>query len=270
MDRHEELGSFLRNSRLRLASEQPGTPTVLPGRPTPGQALIALLAGIGAARYALIEDGLVAQVSEGELEALGRVLNLEDSDREMLFRIAGQVRPARVPQDVTRIAGPLKRVLDAMLPSPAYLIDRHWNLLAVNDTARKAFGYDERDYNCLVSFFLNPEHRAAFRRIDTVAPGIVARFRADAQHHPDDEVFGRLVGDLATASEEFAELWKRSEALEEEDGIRVLTHPDTGDLVLEYTTLLLPNRPGDRLIVHTPKPGTGTRERLALLAGPIS
>jgi hypothetical protein len=44
-----------------------------------------------------------------------------------------------------------------------------------------------------------------------------------------------------------------------------IRHPDAGELIFEGTLLPLADRPGCNLVLHNPRPGTGTRERLEQL-----
>jgi hypothetical protein len=69
---------------------------------------------------------------------------------------------------------------------------------------------------------------------------------------------------LHGASEEFAELWARHEvAVRRHSRMRVV-HPVIGPLDLDCQVLLAPE--GDqRLVLHTPPPGTDAGDRLALL-----
>jgi MmyB-like transcription regulator ligand binding domain len=59
------------------------------------------------------------------------------------------------------------------------LQDRYWNLLAVNDATRTVFGYNATDHNCLITFFTNTRYRDLNVHWASVAPGVVAAFRAD-------------------------------------------------------------------------------------------
>jgi hypothetical protein len=55
----------------------------------------------------------------------------------------------------------MQRLLDAWTPRPGYIRDRHRNFTAVNEAARRAFGYGYTDHNCLVSYFTNARYRGS-------------------------------------------------------------------------------------------------------------
>ncbi|RSM96599.1 hypothetical protein DMB42_47920 [Nonomuraea sp. WAC 01424] len=49
------------------------------------------------------------------------------------------------------------------------------------------------------------------------------------------------------------------------EGVKVVHTPETGEPIFEYRSLSLPDRPGHRLMLHTPQPGTATGARLSEL-----
>lgn len=240
-------------------------------RRTPGlrREEVAVLAGVGVSWYTWLEQGRDIQVSGAVLDAVSAALRLDEPEREHLYRLAGLNPPPRRDAEEAPLEGELLRVLEAWSPRPAYVIDRHWYFAAVNDVAREVFGYAVEDDNCLIAFFTSPRHRAAFRNWAETAPGVVRQFRSDAARHPDDTEFGRLAERLRKESPEFAELWARHEVGDERHGTKVITHPRVGELVFEFTSLPLPDRPGHRLVLHNPRPGTATEERLSLVVADL-
>lgn len=226
--RREELRDFLRTRRARLSPEDVG----MPGggrRRTPGlrREEVAVLAGVGVSWYTWLEQGRDIQVSGGVLDAISGALRLTTAERSHLYLLAG-LNPPPAPAVDAPLGPRLHRVLDAWSPRPAYVLDRHWNFAALNDAARAVFGYSDQDGNCLVAFFTNARHRAAFDHWARVAPDVVRQFRADAARYPDDPEFARLSAELCAASGDFAELWARHVVGEVSQGDRVITHPEVG------------------------------------------
>ncbi|WP_245719959.1 helix-turn-helix transcriptional regulator [Nocardia uniformis] len=270
MGRRDDLRDFLRTRRARLAPADVGLPDAGPRR-TPGlrREEVAVLAGVGVSWYTWLEQGRDIRVSAQVLDAVGGALRLDAYERAYLYRLAGLNPPSADTAAIGALDPELHRILDAWLPRPAYILDRHWGLAAVNSTAREVFGLSDRDHNCLVAFFTSSRYRAAFTRWEEAAPDVVARFRADAGMHQEDPVFHRLVDQLSTASDEFARLWAEHDVTELGRGSKYITHPYAGELVFEYTRLPLPDHPGHHVVLHNPVPGTGTQERLgSLLRGP--
>jgi transcriptional regulator with XRE-family HTH domain len=238
-------------------------------RRTPGlrREEVAVLAGVGVSWYTWLEQGRDIKVSDSVLDAISAALRLSQIERAHLYRLAGlnpppPDHPVRAPQDAV-LTPELQRVLDGFLPSPAAVLDRCWNWHGFNCAARVTFGYDEgRDHNCLVSFFTNARYREALESWDDKARSIVGQFRADAARFPEDPEFERLARDLSAVSPEFAELWTGHEVSEDVGGHKAVNHPDLGELAFEYTVLPLPGRPGFRVCLFNPKPGTRTGAKL--------
>ncbi|MFD0687393.1 helix-turn-helix transcriptional regulator [Actinomadura fibrosa] len=264
--RRDEMRDFLRTRRARLAPADVGMPDV-GRRRTPGlrREEVAVLAGVGVSWYTWLEQGRDIKVSGDVLDAIARALRLDEAEREHLYLLAGLNPPRAAAGPAVPVTPELLRVLDAWSPRPAYIRDRHWNFVAINDAAREVFGYGDIDHNCLVSFFTNVRYRSTNTRWAASAPGLVARFRADAARYPDDPEFARIAADMAAASPEFAELWARHEVSTETRAVKAIRHPEAGEMTFEATLLPLADRPGQSMVLHNPRPGTGTQERLEKL-----
>lgn len=264
--RRAELREFLRSRRERLSPVDVGLPPA-GRRRTPGlrREEVAVLAGVGVSWYTWLEQGRDIKVSGEVLDAVGRALRLEPVERAHLYRLAG-LNPPQAPSAPSLPASPeLQRLLDAWSPRPAYVRDRHWNFTAFNDAARAVYGYGDTDHNCLVSFFANDRHRVLHPQWAEVAAAAVAGFRADAARYPDDPEFERIAGELASVSPVFAELWARHDVGEHAKAVKAVDHPEAGALVFDATLLPLPELPGHHLVLHVPRPGTGTEARLEKL-----
>ncbi|RSN71362.1 helix-turn-helix transcriptional regulator [Actinomadura sp. WAC 06369] len=264
--RRAELRDFLRTRRARVTPADVGMPSG-GRRRTPGlrREEVAVLAGVGVSWYTWLEQGRDIKVSEDVLDAVARALRLDRAEREHLYLLAGLNPPRAAAGPAVPVTPELRRLLDAWSPRPAYIRGRHWDLVAINDAAREVFGYGDTDHNCLVTFFTSMRYRRQHLHWEAAAPGVVGRFRADAARHPDDPEFARIVADLGTVSPEFAELWARHEVSTGAQAVKAVLHPEAGELVFESTLLPLADRPGQDLVLHNPRPGTGTEERLERL-----
>ncbi|GAA0947619.1 MULTISPECIES: helix-turn-helix transcriptional regulator [Streptomyces violaceusniger group] len=265
-DRRTELREFLRSRRARVSPADVGMPDG-GRRRTPGlrREEVAVLAGVGVSWYTWLEQGRDIKVSEQVLDAIARALLLGSAERAHLYRLAG-LNPPQTPSAPSAAPSPeVRRLLDAWSPRPGYVRDRHWNFTAVNDAARVVFGYGDSDHNCLVSFFTNARYRVLHRNWAETATDVAAAFRADAARYPDDPEFGRIAADLAADSPEFAELWARHDVAEHTSAVKAVDHPDAGTMIFDATLLPLPEHPGHHLILHNPRPGTDTQQRLEAL-----
>lgn len=262
--RRDELRGFLRTRRARLGPADVGLPQT-GRRRTPGlrREEVAFLAGVGVSWYTWLEQGRDITVSDSVVEAISRALRLSDSERVHLYLLAGlNPPPTRAATPPTPAA--LQRLLDSWMPHPALIRDGHWNFLAHNKSADQVFGYGEHD-NCLVTFFTSSTYRARHQAWGMAARNLVAELRARMARNPDDPVFPELVERLHASSDEFTALWSRHDVHTEPEITKPIDHPDAGLLVLECTTLTLPDHPDLRVILYTPKAGTDTEDKLARL-----
>ncbi|MUN36870.1 helix-turn-helix transcriptional regulator [Actinomadura litoris] len=263
--RRDEIREFLRSRRARLTPEDVGM-AAGGGRRTAGlrREEVAVLAGVGVSWYTWLEQGREINVSAEVLESVSRVLRLDGAEREHLYLLAGLNPPKAAPVE-REVPDGLRRLIEEWSPRPAYVIDRHWNLVAVNRAAEVVFGYGAGDHNCLVSFFTNARLRSTVRHWRDAARAIVGQFRADAARYPDDPEFERLAADMRAASPAFAELWAEHHVGSAAQGVKAVLHPSAGELLFEYTTLPLTDLPGHRLMLHTPAQDGTTPSRLTAL-----
>lgn len=264
--RRDQLKEFLRAKREALRPADVGMPDA-GRRRTPGlrREEVAVLAGVGVSWYTWLEQGRDIKVSGAVLDAVARALRLDETERTHLYVLAGLNPPEPAGQPGAPVSGQLRGVLTAWMPNPAHVLDRHYNLVAMNDAARWVFGFDDDVRNCMVAFFTHPIYRGRFTAWQEFAPDMVADFRAGAARYPDDPVFGRIAEELCAASPEFAGLWGRPDVRSRSQGIKAITHPEAGDLVFEYSLLRLPDRADLNVVLHTPHPDTDTGGKVASL-----
>ncbi|RJQ80425.1 XRE family transcriptional regulator [Pseudonocardiaceae bacterium YIM PH 21723] len=245
-DRREQLQEFLRSRRARLMPVDVGLP---PGtrRRTPGlrREEVALLAGVGVSWYTWLEQGREITVSAGVLDAIARTLRLTEPERVHLYLLAGLNPPILRPPGVAAPPPEIRRLVDGWAPNPALLLDRYWNLLAVNEPARTIFGYRAGDTNCLVAFFTSENFRDAR---ESTAAEVVAGYRALAAQSPDDPEYHRLAAELGARSPEFARLWDRHEVGTHARAVKRVA----GGLTFDVTTLVVPGQPDWRLELYQP------------------
>lgn len=265
--RRDQLRDFLRTRRARLAPADVGM-AVGVRRRTPGlrREEVAVLAGVGVSWYTWLEQGRDITVSAEVLDAIARALRLSATERVHLYLLAGLNPPRTAGAPDVDVAPELRDLLDAWDPRPAMLLDRYWNVLAVNRTASAVFGFTGGDRNCLVAFFTDDRYRRIHVHWEGVAPSVVAAFRADAAHAPDDPRFARIVAAVSAASAEFTALWERHDVAGHGTAVKAVRHPDVGDLVFDKTALVVADHPDRRIELYNPRPGTDTGERLHRLA----
>src|SRR3954463_11338244 len=88
-DPRRDLREFLTTRRARLTPQQAGLPVYGANRRVTGlrREEAALLAGISAEYYTRLERGRVGSVSDGVLDGLVHALQLDEAERDHLYRL---------------------------------------------------------------------------------------------------------------------------------------------------------------------------------------
>ncbi|MET8080206.1 helix-turn-helix transcriptional regulator [Streptomyces sp. NPDC005303] len=263
-----DLGDFLRSRRARLQPEEVGLPSY-GRRRVPGlrREEVAQLAGVSVDYYIRLEQGRGSSVSEAVLDAVARVLRLDETERAYLHAVAHPRRRTDRPTR-PRVRPAVQLMIDAMDRTPAFVLDRHMTVLAWNPLADAVFGYSgttAKARSIPRHVFLDPAARDFYPDWQAVAAQSVAHLRVLAGHHQDDRELTSLVGELSLKSQDFRRLWADHQVKECAYGVKRLQHPVAGLLVFPYETLTIPGDGDQTLLVYTPEPGSETAERLALL-----
>ncbi len=261
------LGDHLRARRELLSPERAGIPAVGVRR-VPGlrREEVAMLAGISADYYLRLEQGRDRNPSRQVLEAIARVLQLDDDTAAYLIGLTEQ-RPAkrrRRRRKETVPPGMVKFL--AAVGLPAFVEGRYLDVLAANPLAEAISPRLVAGANRLRDVFLDPAERALFPDWDLATQGLVAGFRQSVGTETGDPRFIELVGELSLASPRFRELWARHDVANRRGATVRFAHPQVGELVLNREKLELSDAPGLVLAVYHPDPGTDAADKLALLA----
>jgi transcriptional regulator with XRE-family HTH domain len=269
MARAEQLGDFVRTRRARVSPELVGLD---PGVRRRVRGLrreeLAQLAHVSVDYVVRLEQGRIGRPSSDILEALARVLLLDEAERHHLFRLAAASEPAARSGDGTEVRPGLALLVHGLEPAPAVLLSRRLDLLAWNPTAEALLGPfgAERNYARLV--FGDAATRALHADWDTAARETMALLRFAAARHPDDAALGELVAELRLRSEVAARWWDTHDVAQKRHGRKRYLHPTVGPLTLHYEALLLPDDGDQLLTIYAAEPDTADAERLAQLSEP--
>ncbi|GAA3978557.1 helix-turn-helix transcriptional regulator [Streptomyces sp. NBC_01352] len=264
-----ELGDFLRSRRARIQPEEVGLPSY-GRRRVPGlrREEVAQLAGVSVDYYIRLEQGRGPSVSDAVLDAIARVLNMDETEHAYLRTVARPRRTKSSRPAAPRVRPGVQLILDGMERVPAFVIGRRLDVLAWNALADALNGFSRMaagERNAARQVFLDPAARDLFPDWSAVAAQNVAQLHLNAGHHPDDSGMAALIGELSLKSEDFRRLWADHEVMECRFGVKRVRHPVAGLLTLPYETLTVPADPEQTIVVYTPEPGSETAERLALL-----
>src|SRR3954451_9881598 len=210
MTAKDDLRNFLATRRAKLTPQQAGLPVYGANRRVTGlrREEVALLAGISVEYYTRLERGNVGGVSDSVLDGVAHALQLDDAERDHLHRLvrtAATRRPSRRLPASKRVRPTIQRILD-LLPTPAYLRNGRFDILAANGLGRALYSpvYEESSTPNTARFaFLNPAAPEFFLDFDKVQDDVVAYLRAEAGRDPYDKDLQDLIGELSTRSERF-------------------------------------------------------------------
>lgn len=269
MDR-QQLADFLRTRREVLQPEDVGLVRG-PRRRTPGlrREEVAQLAGMSADYYHRLEQARSPQPSPQILTALARALQLDLTERDHLFRLAGHGAPARSGR-TDHVSPAIMRILDRLHDTPAQIVSDLGETLVQNSLAVALLGdqtsFTGMDRYTVYRWWTDPASRSHYPVDDHDERG--ATFTAELRTAVAVGGKGSRAADIAAALErdsaDFREVWSRHDVGEKHATVKRFVHPEIGALTLECETLLDTDT-GQRLLVFTAKAGSDDAEKLALL-----
>ncbi|WP_020573212.1 helix-turn-helix transcriptional regulator [Actinopolymorpha alba] len=273
----ESLGAFLKSRRDRITPAEIGLRTYGTARRVPGlrREELAQLAGVSAGYYTRLEQGQADTASEQVLNALARVLQLDEIETSHLHNLARQpCNPglSEPPQEAPhpRVLALLESLDDA---TPAIVLGRRGDVLAWNRTGHAliaehlAFDAPQesaRRPSIPRMFFVDPLTRDLHRNWDELARVHVAYLRLTAGRFPTDARLAELIGELTMRSDEFATMWATGEVADCTVGDMHLEHPTVGAASVAYQVWLQPDSPDHRLEIYTPN-DTSSADALRVL-----
>jgi transcriptional regulator with XRE-family HTH domain len=226
---------------------------------------VAMLAGISSDYYLRLEQGRDRNPSIQVLEALARVLRLDQAATDYLLSLAAP-RPRhrrRRPKRET-VPASIRQLLD-VLGLPGFVEGRYFDVLAANGLARALSPNLQEGQNRLHAVFLDPAEQALYPDWDQATARMVAGFRESVGTDADDPRFVQLVGELSLSSERFRQLWARHDVQTREGMPTLIRHPQVGDLTVSREKLAIGGTDGQLLVIYHAQPGTSSAEKLGLL-----
>jgi transcriptional regulator with XRE-family HTH domain len=277
MDNGNEMRDFLVSRRAKITPEQAGLPAYGGGnRRVAGlrREEVALLAGVSIDYYVRLERGRAAGASDSVLEGIARALQLDEAERAHLFDLARAAAPT-VPRAPRRSAPQqvrpsVRRILDSMTTTPAYVRNARMDILAANRLGAALLApvltSPAQPASNARFLFLDPAARDFYPDWERQAQDVVAMLRTEAGRSPHDKPLSNLIGELSTRSENFRTWWAAHNVRFHRTGVKRFHHPEVGDLTLSYEALDLAADDGLRIAAYSAEPGTPSDDALRLLA----
>ncbi|MEW2291078.1 helix-turn-helix transcriptional regulator [Streptomyces sp. NPDC006743] len=263
----DDLAGFLRTRRSRVAPAAVGIPADSRRR-VEGlrREEVAHLSGVSVDYYVRLEQGRATQPSEQVLDALARVLRLDETEHEHLYRLARQ-RRRRAKAPSGRVRPELLRLLDLVADAPALIMDHRLDVLAGNRLAKLLYGRPIPGLNTARHIFLEEAEDGLYADWENCTLDAVGHLRLAAGKFPEDPRLASLIGELAMGSERFRRLWARADVRARTHGRKAYRHPLVGRLELHQENFPLPDKSGMELLVLSAAPGSPDENGLRLLAG---
>jgi hypothetical protein len=220
---------------------------------------VAVRAGIDPGYYAKLEQGRATSPSPDVLDAVARALELNEAEWRHLYDLVQRSRP--VP--IADWCGPClpdgaRVLLDDLGASPAYVIDRAYDLLGWNTGMCAVFGdpgpLPPERRNVVWMMFAIPAMQDAIEDWTGHAQRLMAQFRLDwGQERAGDERFERLRAELEATSPEFRDWWPRHDVQGRRELTKRVRPPGSTDRIgFIQTTWALSTSPGVRFVAYSP------------------
>ncbi|GHF21189.1 transcriptional regulator [Streptomyces spiralis] len=262
-----QLGSFLRSRRERVDAASAG---VVDNTRRRVKGLrreeLALLAGLSPSYYTRLEQGRDRRPSREILEALARVLRLDDTERAYLWSLA---MPSLAPADsdalaVSTVRPGVLHLLERWTDLPAFVVAPNRDVLAGTALAARVNPAWSPGHNLIEFTFLDPRAQETYPDWNEIALQAVAGLRATVATRRT-ELDGFVAG-MRKRSETFRALWDSHDVYERMTGDKRITVDGLGILRLSFESFALTGPEGHVLYVYFPHPGSTDDEALRGLA----
>lgn len=266
--RRADLAEFLRARRHGL---EPAAVGLVAGgrRRTRGlrREEVARLAGVSVSWYTWLEQGRPINVSVDVLDALARTLRLDDAERDHLYLLAGRPPGPPAPAERTGLPTWVRPYLDALDPTPAYVLGPRWEFLAWNRAQQALYPaiaeLEAPQRNLVWVVFADARARSLIVDWEQEARRVLSQFRADVTPWRDDPAVLALVADLQARSATFASWWSQHDVAGFTPRTRRYAHPAAGLLTFDYQVLVPAGEPDLRVVAQLAVPGDDSVARLA-------
>ncbi len=261
------LGDYLRARREQVRPEDVGLAAGARRRVAGlRREELATLAGISAAYYLRLEQGRDTHPSASVVDALARALRLDGKATEYLHRLASA--PANGPHSAGEaVADGLDQLID-QFPMPALVASRCQDVLAANPCAQALSPGFAPGQNFLRWRLLDPAARDLYVDWDEATEIAVNGLRDAVGGDISDPRVRELIDELSAASGRFRELWERAD-VGYRPGIIHMRHPRVGDLFVHRSSLDVPHRGGQHVLIFHADPGSASAKALEELRSPL-
>lgn len=274
MDSKNTIRDFLISRRERLTPEQAGLSTFGSNRRVKGlrREEVAMLAGVSADYYVRLERGNIEGASDSVLDAICRALQLDEVEREYLYKLArsakSKIRPA-AKSSQKMIRPNLQLILESIPDNPVFIRNGRMDLLGVNALGRAVYAPILNSSiaagNLARWVFLDRDAMDFYDDYPKISADTVGVLRLEAVRASDDPKFTQLLGELSAKSELFRQLWANHRVTRHNGGKKTFNHPQVGVISLTYEPFQIIADENLIMNIYSAEPGSETAQKLRLL-----
>jgi transcriptional regulator with XRE-family HTH domain len=255
--RRTELAAFLRSRRERISPEDVGL-AAGSRRRTAGlrREEVAQLAGVGVTWYTWLEQGRPIHASVQVLGAIARTLQLDDVERQHMFRLADLPDATQSQGLCPQLPAEIQPVLDQLSPMPASVLTERYDVVAWNAAYAVLFPYTtalpQPERNVIYQGFTTPTCCRAYENSDEQRASMVAQLRAAYGRHVGDPAWTAFIKRMEAVSPEFAAMWSTQDVAHPGVAHKVFRHPLYPRLPVTSTSMAITGCPGSRMVIYVP------------------
>ncbi|MFH9071394.1 helix-turn-helix transcriptional regulator [Streptomyces alboflavus] len=191
--------------------------------------------GVSERKYRGVESGATPRFTQEQCHALAELLQLDSEERHaLLLHNVGTYLRAAPAEGQPEVGPALRLLIDQQMPSPTYLSDRNWNILAYNQAMAETWPWVMEPRANLIRWALTTaEGRATYHDWHKHATVFVRMLRFAESTHGEDADLKELIEDVKK-NPEVRRIWESDEDLvEHRDGHVFLATVPT----LDYRTI---------------------------------
>lgn len=203
------------------------------------QGPVARALGISVRKYGDIERGATPKFDQTQCDALAAVLQLDADGRHalMLYSVGAFLRSSTA-EGRPEVGPALRLLIDRQMPSPTYLSDRNWNILAYNQAMAEIWPWVMEPKANLIRWALTTdEGRATYHDWHKHAVVFVRMLRFAQTTHGNDPDLLELIEDVRK-NPEVREIWDtdRDMVVHRDGHVFLATVPTLGYRTIEIVS----------------------------------
>lgn len=254
--KNARLSEFLTAKRAAVTPGMVGI-EITGSRRVPGlrREEVAFLAGVSADWYVRLEQGRGVTPSEQVLDAIARILRLDDAEHEYLVNLARPSGSRGAGDTLPSVRPGIVRMIRSLDNQPAFVLGPRMEVLAGNELAWALLAdFPARpadDRNLLRWILTDPRVRELYLEWETIAHEMVGVLQLESSARPRDPQIAQLVGELATSSPEFRRWFAEPNPQGRTTGTKRFHHPVVGELTIEWEAFTVPDDASQTFFVYT-------------------